>query len=109
MDFLSEYVSWCKAFANNCTEINAATSDYSYLVNAVGGSNARCFIDKDDNLWITTPYPQSCMKSRIDTIINEYNKCHSGLRIIEEKDNRIVAQNFGAFCFSVWCKVQISC
>lgn len=65
MDWLSEYVSWCKSFANSCTEINTTTTDYSSLANAVGGSNARCFIDKDDNLWITTPHPQSCMKSRM--------------------------------------------
>lgn len=108
MDFLSEYVSWCKSLADSCTEINAATTDYSNLADAVGSSNTRCFIDKDDNLWLTTPYPQSCMKSRIDAAVDEYNKNHcGGYRIIEEKDKRITAQHFGAFCFSVWCKVPI--
>lgn len=48
------------------------------------------------------------MKSRIDTIINEYHKCHDRIRIIEEKDNSIIAQNFGAICFSVWSKIPIS-
>lgn len=109
MDFLNEYTSWCKAFANSCIEINAATTDYSNLVNAVGGVNARCFIDNDDNLWITTPYPQSYMKSHIDAAIDEYNKSHECCyRIIEEKDRHMIAQHFGALCFSVWCKVPIS-
>lgn len=107
MDWLSEYVSWCKSLANNCTEIIAATTDYNDLANAVGGSEARCFIDSDENLWITTPYPQSCMKSRIDAAVKEYNAIH-GLRVIEEVDNSIYTRNFGALCFSFWCKVPIS-
>lgn len=114
MDWLSEYVAWCKSLADNCTEINAATTDYSNLANSVGGSSARCFIDKDDNLWVTTPYPQHCMRSRIDAAVDEYNKSHNctgccyTLRIIEEKDRHTIAQNFGAFCFSAWHKIPIS-
>lgn len=107
MDWLSEYASYC-------TEINATTTDYSTLANAIGGSEARCFIDKEYNLWITTSHPQDCTKTCIDTVVDEYNKSHNYpgcsyiLRIIEEKDKHTITQNFGAFCFSVWHVVPIS-
>lgn len=107
MDWLSDYVSWCKSFADNCTEINALTTDYSDLANAVGGSFARCFIDKDENLWVTTPHPQTCLKSRIDTAVNEYNARHA-IRVTEEKDYSFQSINFGAICFSFWRRASIS-
>lgn len=108
MTFLNEYVSWCKSFSNIYTEINIDSSDYINLANAVGGSFARCFIDNKDNLWITTPHPQTCSNSQISIAINEYNKCHDRVRIMEERDCGLTAQNFGAVCFSVWSKVPIS-
>lgn len=107
MDWLSEYVSWCKSFADICTEINASTTDYNDLANAVGGSLARCFIDKDENLWITTAHPQACSKSYINAAIKEYNASH-GVRIIEEEDNSFSSRNFAALCFSFWGKIPIS-
>lgn len=107
MDWLSEYVAWCKSFADNFTEINVETSDYVNLANAVGGSFARCFIDKDDNLWITTAHPQACLKSHVNAAMKEYNTNHD-VRVIEEEDSSLLARNFGALCFSFWGKISIS-
>lgn len=107
MDWLTEYTSWCKSFANNYTEINIDTSAYINLANAVGGSFARCFIDEDENLWITTAHPQACSKSRINAAVKEYNMSH-GLRVTEEVDHSIYSRNFGALCFSFWSKVPVS-
>lgn len=107
MDWLSDYVAWCKSFADNFTEINVETSDYVNLANAIGGSLARCFIGNDGNLWITTAHPQACSKSRINTAVNEYNTRHA-IKVTEEKDKFLLARNFGAICFSFWRRAPIS-
>lgn len=107
MDWLNEYACWCKSLADNLTEINIETSDYASLANAVGGLFARCFVDKNDNLWITTAHPQACSRSRINAAIKEYNMSHNA-SVIEEEDSSLLARNFAALCFSFWSKVPIS-